>query len=317
MPAVPRPRLPGGLTTTVPREYVHRAALAEVFLTGWSPLDGDRCTVTAQWPRGHSFFAPVPVDGGRHYDSMLMAETIRQAGTLMSHACFGVPLGHPFLMWNLNFSVLPGSLEIGGSPADLRLDITCADVSHRGKRLAGMRYTATVRVDGEVVATGGARFTCTSPAVYRRLRAGRTQVSRPPAPGLPVTPGLVGRSSPFDVVLSPTGEPGRWSLRNDLSHPVLFDHPVDHVPGMVLLEAARQAVHALDGTGRPLLLTSLDSTFEKYVEFDRPCWIEAEPVPSAPGIPGDTVRVTAHQDGEAVFTTTVTAMSRVPALQPA
>lgn len=32
-----------------------------------------------------------------------------------------------------------------------------------------------------------------------------------------------------------------WPLRVDRTHPILFDHQLDHVPGMLLLEAARQA----------------------------------------------------------------------------
>ncbi|WP_260845011.1 AfsA-related hotdog domain-containing protein [Streptomyces sp. SLBN-31] len=53
--------------------------------------------------------------------------------------------------------------------------------------------------------------------------------------------------SPTDVVLSPLGQPHRWQLRVDTRHPVLFDHIVDHVPGMLLIEAARQAATATLG----------------------------------------------------------------------
>ncbi|MFD0395240.1 hypothetical protein ACFQ3Z_36010 [Streptomyces nogalater] len=44
---------PATLTTTVPKEYVHRSAVTEVFLTGWRQTDADTCTVTAQWPGPH------------------------------------------------------------------------------------------------------------------------------------------------------------------------------------------------------------------------------------------------------------------------
>ncbi|MER7481319.1 AfsA-related hotdog domain-containing protein [Streptomyces sp. NPDC126510] len=47
---------PAVLTTTVPREYVHRAAVSEVFLTGWQQTGADGFTVTAEWPRSHSFY---------------------------------------------------------------------------------------------------------------------------------------------------------------------------------------------------------------------------------------------------------------------
>ncbi len=53
------------LTTTVPKELVHRAAVAEVMLTDWERVDDTRFKVAAQWPRGHSFFTPID---GRYHD---------------------------------------------------------------------------------------------------------------------------------------------------------------------------------------------------------------------------------------------------------
>ncbi|MFE3939364.1 gamma-butyrolactone biosynthesis enzyme, partial [Streptomyces goshikiensis] len=53
------------LTTTVPREYVHRAAVSEVLLTGWGPdpLAGrdqsDSNVVRARWGGGGGRGAPA------------------------------------------------------------------------------------------------------------------------------------------------------------------------------------------------------------------------------------------------------------------
>ncbi|MFF8732844.1 AfsA-related hotdog domain-containing protein [Streptomyces sp. NPDC015171] len=71
-------------------------------------------------------------------------------------------------------------------------------------------------------------------------------------------------------MLAATERAGRWQLRIEQDHPVLFGHPVDHAPGMLLLEALRQAAHGspcpghggapdvrlgpgLGGVGRPRL----------------------------------------------------------------
>ncbi|MGV9255242.1 ScbA/BarX family gamma-butyrolactone biosynthesis protein [Streptomyces sp. NPDC003697] len=290
------------LTSTVARQLVHRAAVAEVFLTGWSPVD-DKCTqVTAQWPRAHSFHRPV---AGLH-DPLLAAETIRQAGVLVCHAVHGVPLGHRFLMWGLHTEVHPQHLAVGSRPADLDLDVSFTELSRAGSRLGG-RYRVAIRRGNDVVATGGAHFTCTSPAVYRRLRGDRHGMC--PKPGdvagarlPPVPPAAVGRGEPSDVVLAPTGDPRRWQLRPDIGHPILFDHVDDHIPGMVLLEAARQAATAVAPAGSVVLPVSLEGGFQRYAEFDSPCWIEA--TPSAEGADGSarTVHVTGTQNGETVFT---------------
>ncbi|WP_330349516.1 AfsA-related hotdog domain-containing protein [Streptomyces sp. NBC_00582] len=91
----------------------------------------------------------------------------------------------------------------------------------------------------------------------------------------------------------------RWRLRNDVSHTLLFDHPVDHVPGLVLLEAAHQAAQAV-ASPTPLDVTHIAIGYERYVEFDEPCWIQARPLPTL--VPHwFAVAVTGHQGGQLAF----------------
>ncbi|MGW2057340.1 ScbA/BarX family gamma-butyrolactone biosynthesis protein [Streptomyces sp. NPDC001840] len=311
-PRTGRPAGPAGisapalqLTTTVPREFVHRAAVAEVLLTGWRRVDEARFTVTGQWPRLHCFFTPID---GLH-DPLLAAETVRQVGSLLAHAEFGTPLGHQFLMRDLSFTVEPGQLAVGGVPAGLELDVVCPEITRRRDgELAGLRYEAVVRRDGRTVATGRASFVCAAPAVYRRLRgerASRSDVRRPPLT-TPVAPWSVGRTGPYDVVLSPGGDEPGWLLRVDTGHPVLFDHPVDHIPGMVLLEAARQAATSVLRGGGGLVLTGCTAKFPRFAELDVPCRIQARRLSRRLGAES-SVLVTGHQEGEQVFSCVVTA----------
>lgn len=294
-----------GLTTTVPRELVHRAAVAEVMLTGWERLEEKRFNVHAQWPRSHSFFTPID---GVYYDPLMAAETIRQIAPLICHAEFGVPFGYQFLLERLDLTVHPEHLPMHQAPASLDLDVTCTDVKMRGRRLSGLCYETAVLREGQLAATARLSLTLIAPTVYRRVRPERVFSSehRPLPLTAPVAPQSVGRTSPADVVLSPTDEPNRWQLRVDTRHPVLFDHPVDHVPGMVLLEAVRQGATAVLGDASFLPL-SITSEFSSYVELDEPCLIEARRLsPAAPGS-AEVVEVTGHQYGERAFVATVTA----------
>lgn len=307
--AEPRPYLAAlrypTLTTTVPKELVHRAAVAEVMLTGWQREDDTRFRVEAQWPRSHSFFTPVD---GEYHDPLMAAETIRQVGALLSHAEFGVPFGHQFLIREIGLTVHPEHLKVRQAPASLDLEITCVDVKRRGSCLSGMTYESVVRREGLIVATGRTSFTCVSPAVYGRLRPQRVFRAdhRPVALTAPMAPQSVGRTSPADVVLSPIGHSNRWLLRLNSRHPVLFDHPVDHVPGMLLLEAARQGAAAALNRSTFLPL-GVKTEYKRYTELDEPCFIEAHRLgPATPG--GDErVRVTGHQGGALTFSSLVTA----------
>ncbi|EGX54788.1 A-factor biosynthesis enzyme, partial [Streptomyces zinciresistens K42] len=86
-------------------------------------------------------------------------------------------------------------------------------------------------------------------------------------------------------------------LRVDTSHAVFFDHPLDHVPGMLLLEAACQAVRARPENGAHTPV-SFHTVFHRYAELHLPLWIEA--ARGADG-PGGGVRITGVQGESAVF----------------
>lgn len=295
-PATPGPLR---LTTTVPKEFVHRAALAEVLLTGRTRLTENRFHVTAQWPRGHSFYTPA---GGTHHDPLLAAETIRQVGFLLPHAEFGVPIGHQFVMRTFDLHIEPAHLHVGATPADLDIEVTFHDVRTRGTTHSAARYDAVIRRHGDTVATGSFSYTCITPRAYHRLRGNHGHLTLPLTAPLP--PQTVGRLSPTDVVLSPTTTPDQWQLRVDTRHPVLFDHPVDHAPGMLLAEAARQAAIASLPHPTPLIPINIHSTYDHYVELDTPCHLHAQHL--TPDTRGQRIKITGTQNGRTMFHTTLT-----------
>ncbi|MFC4498234.1 MULTISPECIES: ScbA/BarX family gamma-butyrolactone biosynthesis protein [Streptomyces] len=278
-------------TATVPCQLVHRAAVAETLLTGWRSTGADRFTVSAQWPRAHGLH--VSPDWSA-YDPLLVVETIRQAGTLVSHTEYGVPLDHQFVLQEFQVGTVAGQLAVGPLPAEPEVELVFTDVQYRGRRLAGARYTARVLRDSEVVGAADVAFTCVAVPVYRRLRGGRTAGAVtvvPLPPGL--APEAVDRALPTDVVLAPADGTGRRQLRVDTAHPVFFDHPLDHVPGMLLLEAARQAARLRRPDGPSPV--AYRAVFHRYAELDVPIWI------GATGEPGSDVQVVGTQGESTVF----------------
>lgn len=258
------------LTATVPRQLVHRAAIAETFLTDWEKTGPDSFRLCGQWPRAHQLH--VSPDRSA-YEPLLVAETVRQCGALLAHAEYRVPLDHCFVLRELRLTTRPGRLAVGAAPAEPVLDVRVFDVRHRAGRPTGLRYDTEVRLGGERVADAHIAVSWTSAAVYRRLRAGRTPATVRAVPLPPALPaGTVGRLLPADVVLAPPERPGRWQLRVDTAHPVFFDHPLDHVPGMLLLEASRQVARLR--TAGPDASASFRATFHHYAELDRSTWIE-------------------------------------------
>ncbi|MEW1647206.1 ScbA/BarX family gamma-butyrolactone biosynthesis protein [Streptomyces sp. NPDC091219] len=291
---------------SAPRELVHRTAIGEVLLTDdWIRTGPDRFKVGAQWPRGHGFYEPV---AHRWHDPLLAAECIRQTSSLVSHVFYGLPRDHPTLMTELSIDLEPDALLLHDGPANVELTVACTDVALHGKRLAGMTMEVGLARDGVRLGRGRMVLNCMRGSVYRRLRGAYAEVPESlPEQAEPVPAHEVGRARESDVVLGRPldGEEG-WPLRVNWLHPTLFDHPTDHVPGMLLLEAARQAAQRLLGPDA-VLVTGMANRFHRYVEFDAPCFVRARLCPSAHGDGAHEVRVTAEQNGATAFESVLTA----------
>lgn len=84
------------------------------------------------------------------------------------------------------------------------------------------------------------------------------------------------------VALDHVGPPGAGAwLVVDQGHGFFYDHPLDHVPGLLLIEAASQlARHWADATGRgELALTRLSVRFLKYCLHGAPVEMTLRPRP--------------------------------------
>lgn len=281
---------------TIPRYLVHRAAVSEVFVTDMNVVAEGRYQVGAQWPRRHNFFGPRTKQS---HDPMLYLETCRQAVLLVAHRAYGVPLNSNFVSRAKNFSIEAAGLATEGRPVDIVLDIATSNVRQRGQGVGGMRFDFDCYRDGSHIGSASEGWRCVSPSVYRRIRGDHFAATPFQATTLPtVDPALVGRDRAEDVLLAETSLHNVWSLQFDPDHPVLFDHPVDHVPGMVMIEGARQAALLMVGEPRALPVRA-DFDFDTYVEFDEPCLVIADEDQDAPE-GTRVINVTFQQDGTTV-----------------
>ncbi|WP_406404514.1 hypothetical protein OH805_35210 [Streptomyces sp. NBC_00879] len=87
---------------------------------------------------------------------------------------------------------------------------------------------------------------------------------------------------------------------------MLFNHPTDEIPGMVLLEAARQAVQAACAPYR-VRPVELRSAFHFPLTLSAPCHISATRLPAQDAREDAALRVTAWQSGRLAFDSLVVA----------
>ncbi|MFJ6214720.1 ScbA/BarX family gamma-butyrolactone biosynthesis protein [Streptomyces sp. NPDC092296] len=284
-PEVRRPR-PLSWSRTVARELVHRTSVAEVLLTDVRPRGAGRFLAAVQWPRSHPTF-PHGRDEDRH-NPLMVAETLRQLGIYLPLRHYGVPAAAHLLIKDLAFELDPAAEPRAGRGAT---DVLClAEVS--GVRRAegadspsGLRLRIHLRAGGRTFAyaEGGARFL--DARQYATLRGtwadGAAEplaqpegaAARPePAPPARPAPAQLAVASARDVVLALAGD----TLLVDPAdpyHPYYFDHGSDHVPGMALLEAARQAV-AVRTAGRLLRPIAWRLRALRITEFQPPAPLE-------------------------------------------
>ncbi|WP_103532674.1 ScbA/BarX family gamma-butyrolactone biosynthesis protein [Streptomyces sp. SM11] len=232
---------------TVSRRFVHRAAVAEVLVTDAVVLGDDHFLVGSQWPRDHALYHP---DVHRGSDPLLFAETIRQALVYLAHWHYGVPLTHRFVGYDMAFEITnPDALRVGGEPMRAELEAWWRWTDKRPPRRYGARLEVRLSVSGRVCGRGSLRVVALDERSYRIVRrrdtvAGLVATARARLPQR-VESELVGRLRDKDSVLAPGSSADEWQLCVDLDHAILFDHPTDHLPLMVLLEGFRQLGHLL------------------------------------------------------------------------
>ncbi|MEU8587549.1 ScbA/BarX family gamma-butyrolactone biosynthesis protein [Streptomyces sp. NPDC048664] len=298
---------------TVPRGLVHRHALSEVFLTDSVRLDEDHFVAAAQLPPSHAYYTDH-LTAGRP-DPLLLLECCRQAETHAVHAHFGAPLGTKFVLREWSMTVADAArTPVATGPVPVTVEATTQNPQWVAGTLRGLGYRMRVSSSGQPLCDVAMRVQYVSDGVYAKLR-GRAAGTAPTSEsyrgarstGL-VAPGSVGRARPENVVLlDPVrgGDAVTSRLRVAGGHPSLFDHPQDHVPGMVLMEAGRQAALLSAGTftgegARRWGVAGLRASFGAYAELDAPLTVRAHRPEPQEGEGRRHVRIDFEQDGRAV-----------------
>ncbi|MFJ8057864.1 ScbA/BarX family gamma-butyrolactone biosynthesis protein [Streptomyces sp. NPDC096142] len=293
------------------RALVHRNAVAEVLLTDARALSDGHFLLAAQWPRSYATSATsitsattTMSDSGststEHHDPMLAAETIRQVGLYICHKFLGAPSTSRLVIRNVGFRI-DNSAEpvVDYGATNVLCQAEVFDVRH----VPGAPCPAALSVRLQLSAAGRefgsavGRVRVLSDREYTRFRGPNAAAA--PVPGTVhgrPSPTEVSVPSPGDVMLGRAASGALLVAPADLRHPRFFDHPSDHVPGMVLLEAARQAACLAGAAPGRLNGCHLDAL--RFTEWDSPVHVAC-----APAEDGWTFQVA--QDGEPTATGTL------------
>ena len=294
--------------TVVSRALVHRAAVSEVFVTDSVRIDPLRFLVAAQLPRMHSFY-----NDSVHpqHDVLLLVEIARQAGVLIAHRSLGVPADRAFIFHTVDIGVddAAGLRMSSPTPSCLVLEVTITRTELRGGTPRRLSIDVAFVIDGRPVARGCGSFLFLRRGHYhalrRQARSRKGLLTDGPAAARPnaIEPRAVGRRDERNVVISPpAGDPlgpdgMTCEVVVDQDHAVLFDHPLDHIPGVVMLESYRQAaLFAARSLGEGAVVSRCRATFAEFGELELPTHCRARVSEHSPE--RVAVEVALHQDDQ-------------------
>ena len=295
---------------TVDRALLHRRNPAEAFLTGAVRTGPAGFTAAALLPAEHPHYAGH-TGPSRRRDPMLLLECARQAETYAAHALFGVEPDAHFVLrnWSAEFPSTGAGASRSAAPGPSELLIAAVTSNPRvvRDRVRGLDYQLELWAAGDLIGRVRMEVGYLSHPAYRVVRSREHPGALPssddltPAGGSPVAPARVGRVRPTDAVLLDVAAGDRMvsaRLRVPVENTSLFDHAQDHIPAMVLVEAARQlaalATEQWGGVGpEHTEMTAMSSSFSAYAELTESIELIATPVDGARG----TVEVRFRQAG--------------------
>ena len=314
---VPAPRAERGAPAGLPSALVHKRRPVAALVEGAEArMDPGRYTVDLRWP-GAGMFRADP-----QHEPLLVLEALRQTVIGLSHRFHGVPAEHPFILSGIGFEFTSPTGRVGGrsDAGTARLEASCEILQAGPRRFAAVMQAEVFR-HGRSHARGTVRWEAVDPALYRALR-GRSPGADAafPAPGRPAEapplPAAEVGSDPADVLLSRSdpAEPGRWRLSADTGNLWYFDHAVDHLPGMLLVEALRQAGYAAlrpsPAAAEPRL-AGATFTFHSFGSLVSATTVRAQP-PAASPRPGHTALRMSAVQGERVLCDAATTWRQCP-----
>lgn len=267
-------------TRTLDRRIVHRAQVHEVFLTD---IDEEGSRFLAQLPSAHAYFCDSTSTRRGLVDILTLMEACRQAATAAAHLFWGVPDNRQFVLtrWKGCFPVSTRPCY-GIDPVDLRIDVILERPQYMREVLTGGRTRVTVHsLSGEESHIGTLELDVryVSKDAYQFLRSAArggeplpTSITRT-AERVAADPRDVGCTREDNVTIGRpalTVDGGHAPLRLPFHNRSMFDHAQDHAPAMVMVEAARQLVHATcpAAPAAHALLSEVNGDFGSYVELD-------------------------------------------------
>jgi A-factor biosynthesis hotdog domain len=268
----------------VSRDLVHRKALAEVLIADTVEVADDEFLLGTQLPRAHTLWSDRQHS---YHDPLITIEVCRQACLALPQRYYELGPDWQFISTRIDFGVvnLEAFRDSEDSPPEGIMRARFSNKRERRGVLCGVTVQSELTIDGLAAGTVDGDLMFFPKTTYQRLRAqqrkfkpleGRTS----PATPEPIASNRVGRILDRNVTISESKIPAapgerRYVAVVDRRHPCFFDHPLDHIPGALVIEIYRQAAIATavssgERTPAEAIVTRCDVRLSDFAELEAP-----------------------------------------------
>jgi hypothetical protein len=268
----------------IPRALVHRTALAEVLIADTLQVADDEFLIGSQLPRAHSLWSDREYP---HHDPLLTVELCRQACLAIPQRYYDIGPDWQFVSKHIDFAVvdLAAFADNEHSPPEGILRARFSNRREHHGVLCGLTVGSELTIDGTSASTVDGDLMFFPRTAYEELRSEQRaskalEGARLPMITRPIDPARVGRVLRRNVTIGESAisatTPGecRYAVIVDQTHPAFFDHPVDHVPGALVIEIYRQAAIATATNAATeagsAVVTRCDVQLRDFAEFEAP-----------------------------------------------
>lgn len=274
---------PLSCSKSLDKKILHRIHDSEVFLSKCVLISENSFSALANIPNYHEYYLDHL---NNQFDPLFLLECARQAETYIAHTYYDVPLSNKFILNNWSLKCTD---DFKTNPANYNCYLNLKIFAYDSKKLKNQLYQQKYKIDvfnqDSFIASIYIAVTYVTDSSYKRIRGNcQEKISKFNSMKSQercniINPKLISRSLYKNVVIS---EPLIQQelcvlLHVDFNNISYFDHPQDHYPAMLLLEAGRQlSLLYLNITKRnipSIIFKSFESTHFAYVEFDSEVFI--------------------------------------------
>jgi len=236
---------------SIDSSLVHKTSPDQVLLTTAENTAAGGWDLNVAVPPGHPLAGAIPTAS-----TLLGVELMRQCAIAYAHVAAGVPLGWAFLMNELSFEWHGDSVPANAGEFDGRVSVRQRAVKMRKGQVSDLQLEADYLSGGLVVGSGSGDLSCLPTRAYQAVRrnAPKTGVGNTGPLGA-VLAGELRQAGTLDAVLV-------WNQGDRF----IFDHPSDHVSGMLFASAVLESHRLLSGS--QALGFSLQC--ENFAEYNQP-----------------------------------------------